>query len=87
MKSPISESPASKKERVDRVIKAIALESCRKTVIGNVMHRGISGGQAKRANIGLALVTNPRVLMLDEPTSGLVGGKRPSRFLQSPRQH
>ena len=30
-----------------------------------------AGGQAKRTNIGLALVTSPRVLFLDEPTSGL----------------
>ena len=30
-----------------------------------------SGGQAKRVNVGLALVTNPRVLFLDEPTTGL----------------
>ena len=35
------------------------------------MAKGISGGQAKRTNIGIALITNPRVLFLDEPTSGL----------------
>ena len=27
--------------------------------------------QAKRTNVGIALITNPRVLFLDEPTSGL----------------
>ncbi len=27
--------------------------------------------QAKRTNVGIALVSNPRVLFLDEPTSGL----------------
>lgn len=40
-------------------------------VIGNAMVKGISGGQAKRTNIGIALITSPRVLFLDEPTSGL----------------
>lgn len=30
-----------------------------------------AGGQCKRVNIGIALVTTPRVLFLDEPTSGL----------------
>jgi ABC-type multidrug transport system ATPase subunit len=39
--------------------------------IGSVLKRGISGGQAKRTNIGIALITQPEVLFLDEPTSGL----------------
>ena len=29
--------------------------------------RGMSGGQAKRTNVALAMVVNPRVLFLDEP--------------------
>lgn len=47
------------------------LQRCRSVRIGTTMARGISGGQSKRVNIGIALVTNPRVLFLDEPTSGL----------------
>lgn len=60
-----------KKQIVEDVIQALALETCRNTPIGSALTRGISGGQAKRVNIGIALVSNPRVLFLDEPTSGL----------------
>ena len=72
MKRPIQESLASKKAAVEAVMDALALLPCRDVKIGNAASKGISGGQAKRVNIGLALVTNPRVLFLDEPTSGCV---------------
>ena len=32
---------------------------------------GDAGGQCKRTNIGIALVSDPKVLFMDEPTSGL----------------
>ena len=43
----------------------------RNITIGSASKRGISGGQAKRTNIAIALITDPKVLFLDEPTTGL----------------
>jgi ABC-type multidrug transport system ATPase subunit len=71
LKRSISEPLQSKREAVDELLQKLALESCRDVVVGNAFVKGISGGQAKRTNIGIALITNPRVLFLDEPTSGL----------------
>ncbi len=71
LKRPMEESLDSKKAAVEAVLDALALLPCRDVKIGNAANKGISGGQAKRVNIGLALITNPRVLFLDEPTSGL----------------
>jgi len=65
----LTSSQISKK--VDKVLKTLQLEECQHTIIGDKMHRGVSGGQAKRVNIGLALLTSPSVIFLDEPTSGL----------------
>lgn len=71
LKLPMKISRAEKKQRVDNVIEKLRLSKCRQTVIGNVLKRGISGGQAKRVNIALSLITQPSILCLDEPTSGL----------------
>lgn len=71
LKRPMSEPLASKRGAVDVLLQRLALEKCRDTRIGSTLKRGISGGQAKRTNVGIALITNPRVLFLDEPTTGL----------------
>lgn len=71
MKLPRALKYDEKRQRVDDVISKLRLEKCRHTVIGNVLRRGISGGQAKRVNVALALITQPMVVFLDEPTSGL----------------
>ena len=71
MKRPVDEPLASKEEAVDQLLHKLALAPCKDIKIGSQQSKGISGGQAKRTNIGIALITNPRVLFLDEPTSGL----------------
>lgn len=71
LKRPVEQAQEERVAAVESTIRALGLESCRSVKIGDSMARGISGGQAKRVNIGLALVTSPRVLFLDEPTSGL----------------
>ena len=59
------------KEIVDDVINVLGLKAVEYELVGDVTHRGISGGQRKRVNIGMEMVADPTLLMLDEPTSGL----------------
>lgn len=56
---------------VDDVLNVMQLTHVQHTVVGDSEQRGVSGGQKKRVNIGIELVSRPSVLMLDEPTSGL----------------
>jgi ABC-type multidrug transport system ATPase subunit len=56
---------------VDSVIAELGLGKARNTIIGDEKVRGVSGGERKRANIAVQLISNPAILFLDEPTSGL----------------
>jgi ABC-type multidrug transport system ATPase subunit/ABC-type multidrug transport system permease subunit len=58
-------------QRVAQVIGMLGLEGTEHTRIGDQHRRGISGGQRKRVNVALELMSDPTVLILDEPTSGL----------------
>ena len=49
----------------------LLLSGVRHELVGDTDVRGISGGQRKRVNIGIELVTDPALLFLVEPTSGL----------------
>ena len=71
LKRPLSEPLPAKRAAVAALIAKLGLGGCADIKIGDPMTKGISGGQAKRTNISIALITNPRVLFLDEPTSGL----------------
>eukprot|EP00941_MAST-03F_sp_MAST-3F-sp1_P002942 g2942.t1 len=64
-------SKESRTKKVDELIRELRLEKCADTIVGNVMVKGISGGEKKRTAIGIELISNPNILFLDEPTSGL----------------
>eukprot|EP01156_Anaeramoeba_ignava_P005935 Anaeramoba_ignava/a347346_273.p1 GENE.a347346_273~~a347346_273.p1 ORF type:complete len:732 (+),score=261.06 a347346_273:31-2226(+) len=63
-----------KNQIVGNILKSLQIEHCADIVVGSPetgIKRGISGGEMKRVNIGMGLVTNPSVILVDEPTSGL----------------
>lgn len=58
-------------QRIERVLSELGLEGTEDVLIGSPAKKGISGGQRKRVNLAMELLTDPSVLFLDEPTSGL----------------
>jgi len=49
----------------------LGLDKVADAKIGTVFIRGLSGGEKRRASIGVEIVTSPVIIFLDEPTSGL----------------
>lgn len=58
-------------QRVMQTLKDLGLEQVMNLQIGKPEKKILSGGQRKRVNIALELVTDPVIMFLDEPTSGL----------------
>ncbi len=48
------------------VASVVGLESALHTIVGNILIKGISGGQQKLLSIATELLSNPSVLLLDE---------------------
>ncbi|KAJ0078965.1 hypothetical protein Patl1_23925 [Pistacia atlantica] len=57
--------------QTDYVLKILGLDICADTMVGDVMRRGISGGQKKRLTTGEMIVGPTKVLMMDEISNGL----------------
>ena len=68
---PPDYSDAEIDQRVEHTLKDLGLEGVMNLQIGKPEKKVLSGGQRKRVNIALELVTDPVILFLDEPTSGL----------------
>ncbi|KAL1195827.1 ABC transporter G family member 37 [Cardamine amara subsp. amara] len=57
--------------QTDYILKILGLDICAETLIGDVMRRGISGGQKKRLTTAEMIVGPTKALFMDEITNGL----------------
>ncbi|NXF82803.1 ABCG2 protein, partial [Sclerurus mexicanus] len=71
LRLPKSVKEQEKEERVNQIIKELGLSKVADSKVGTQFTRGVSGGERKRTNIGMELITDPAILFLDEPTTGL----------------
>ena len=69
LRLPADVAAGEREARVHEVMQKLELSER-----ANLRIDKLSGGQRKRASIGLELLTSPNVLVLDEPTSGLDPG-------------
>lgn len=73
LRLPNTFSKLQKESMVDRIITTLGLKRCQDTKIGDQTLRGISGGERRRVNIAVELLSNPSIVFLDEITTGLDG--------------
>jgi len=69
LRFPRDTSAAEREHRINEVLGSLSL-----TEHADTRASSLSGGQQKRVNVALELLTKPSLLFLDEPTSGLDPG-------------
>jgi len=63
--------PAEIEERIDSLLEELGIRDKKNSRIGSPERKVLSGGQRKRVNIAMELITDTAALFLDQPTSGL----------------